>query len=344
MNQFVNVHAQRARAAIDMERWELALEETAKALADEPNSSELHAIRAQALYQMRDYREAGESARVAISLDPEWFYPYYLLSWCILSDVLAGPDRLDAAREVADAAMAVAPNEPANHFLQAEIAYFSNQPAEGMKFALAGLALDPENKSCLKALTSCQLAMEDYVAAEGTLRRLLSLDPESAFAHENLTRALLGQSKYANAYEHARTAVRLEPNDADLRQLYRETVRFQNRPARVLLWISHFADRRPFVAVAIWLVPIVLMFVLAPNPGEFHGELALWWVLGFVFHGPLANAAAEMCIKFSRQRKLLIEPRRRYVLYKPKLLLLSTLIALAITAIGFVLAIELDRQ
>lgn len=313
----MNVHVERARAAIELKRWPLALEALAHALGEEPEDPYLHVLRSEVLYRSGNYRDSRRAAHDAIALAPEWSWAYYWLAWGLLSDVAAGPDRVVRAAPVADAALAYDPDDPTNHYLRAEVGRIAGRPEEGLVFAYSGLRLDPEHTPCLQSQAACEIDLNEHAEAERSLRRLLALSPESLFGHENLAKVLLEQGRFVEAYNHAKTAVNRDPTDPDIVAVYREAVSQQHVLARGLVWLSKSGTRYPYAALIVWLVPLIAVGLLlqswnAMEGTESLGLVFLPWTLVFIFHERLAIKAAETVVSFSpRFRHLLPNERPR---------------------------------
>jgi cytochrome c-type biogenesis protein CcmH/NrfG len=127
-------YLQRAWAAIELERWELAHEEVLRGLADEPNDVRLHILLAEICYRTHDYGDGRAAARNAIALWPESGRAYYWLAANVVADFLE-PDRATRAGEIADQAIACDPDDVANYSLRAQIALFAGDPDAAFRWA-----------------------------------------------------------------------------------------------------------------------------------------------------------------------------------------------------------------
>ena len=84
--------------------------------------------------------------------------------------------------------------------------------AEALAAADRGLALDPENATCmnLRAMALVQLGRKEEAAI--ALGSALADDPENAVTHANQGWALLHRGDHLKALEHFREALRLDPD------------------------------------------------------------------------------------------------------------------------------------
>jgi Tetratricopeptide repeat len=309
-------HFARARAAIDLKRWDVAHEEILHALLDSPDHPLLHATRAEIRYRLGDLAEAREAAREAIARDPNWYAGYYWLAWSIMSDFLFGPNRAEESLRISDQALKCSPNEPDCHYLRAMAARFAGNHQEAVTYGESGLTIDPEHVGCLEALARSQAELGDQ-NAESTWRRLLQIRPESVAAHEELARITLHAEHFAEAYEHVSAAIRQEPNSSALRDLYGEVVRHQHPLARFFLWTSKPWQGHPaliYIIVAIGLAPLLSLKLLPKGTDKrieaVLAALAFFFCLGFAFYGAWAIVAAETIIAHSAQFSRLVPETR----------------------------------
>jgi|GEM_PF-3615101 len=314
----MKLHIERARAAMDLERWDLAQENLGRALAEEPNSAVLHVLQAEVHYRKRQYLEATDSAREAISLAPQWSVGYYWLTYCLLANCTASGDVERLAGDAADTAIACDPEDPDNYAARAEVARVAGRSKQSIDFAREGLSIDPEHRNCLRLVALGEIGLKRPEAAEITLRRMLSLDPESNFAHEHLSSTLLMQGRSAEAYEHVKALIRRDPDDEDVRLIYGEVVRHQHPVARWLLRSGDFWFDWIYAFVPLGFVPLLsIKWLQLDEPWKtLFTILAVLWLLLCCAYSVVAAGVAEAIITFStRFNRLLPETRGMRWLY-----------------------------
>ena len=314
----MKLHVERARAAMQLERWDLAEQSIGLALAEEPNNAVLHVMQAEVHYRKGQYVAATESAREAIGLAPQWSVGYYWLTYCLLADFRAAGDRERLAAEAADAAIACDPDDPDNYSARADAARCAGRHEQALEFAQVGLALDPEHAGCLRAAARAETGLNRPEAAELTLRRILAIDPESTFAHEHLASALLLQHRSADAYEHVKTLIRKAPDDENVRAIYGEVVRHQHPIVRWLLRSGDWWFDWIYVVIPLGFVPLfAIKWLELEEPSKtLVAVFAVIWLLLCCSYSVVAAGLAEGLIAFStRFNQLLPETRGLRGLY-----------------------------
>lgn len=200
--------------------------------------------------------------------------------WLERADALIDLHRPEQALELAQAAMARAPQDPAPHLIAARAHLAAGSYDDAEQAARQALSLDPlsshaarliaialgntrDQKGARKwALEAVRLAPEDTYAhallaqllsnsdrhrdAIAHAEQAVSLDPENDFAHFTLGRVLYQDGRFL-ASEHAlRHALALDPTDAPTLSALGETLAARGRPedAAELLQLAARADVR----------------------------------------------------------------------------------------------------
>lgn len=238
----MTVHLQRAHLLIQQERHEEAEKELGLALAQEPNSAQVHALLALCLLRREQYQQATECAQRAVALQPDWPFVYYTLAI-----VWTERNHLDKAEEVLAEAIAMSPEEPDFHSLRGRIRFAQSDWDGALEAVQEALAFDPEH---LEALNLRAMALQKLGRAEDAqneLQATLQLAPESAETHAVFGWSYLQKGDRAKATEHFREALRLNPELEWAQAGVVEALRAWNPAYRMLLkyffWMGSLGRR-----------------------------------------------------------------------------------------------------
>ena len=303
----MNPHIQRARAAMEVKRWEVAQQALVEALSQDPDNGMLHALRAEAFYRETKYEEARAAARDTIAAEPDRSYGYYWLAWAIISDKSVGRAAFKRAKTAADDALSRGPDDPNNYELRAEIAQMAGNANKALRICYAGLALDPGHINLRLNVARAHINLERYVEAESILEDILGCEPTSAYAHYHLARVALLTDQFEKAYEHSATALQNDPNMYEARDVHRAAMSHLHSIAGALLrYPGRWLRIEPFLwntagvcAVLILISPLLGETLLAVGGIGFLGTVfaILLGMLGKL----IAEIAAETVITFSRR-------------------------------------------
>lgn len=307
-------HLQRARILIGQSRYDLAEQELRRAMLDDPNRYEPHALLAMCLSNGPRERleEAEEAGRRAVHLAPD--VPYVHSN---LARVLAMADRLKEARASADEAIRLDPNETWHHAVLATVLYRGQRWQEAADAATQGLRLDPEDQDCLNlrsaALTNMGKGEEAAIAIEAALKQ----NPMNASAHANSGWTSLRARKYKEALEHFKEALRIDAEHEWAKQGLVEALKARNPIYRILLtysfWLVSMSDRaRMFVLFGGYVLYRILLAVADSQPGiaPFIRPL-LYAYTGFVLLTWWGNPLFESLLRLSKYGRYALTPRDR---------------------------------
>ncbi|MFI9381442.1 tetratricopeptide repeat protein [Kutzneria sp. NPDC052558] len=207
----------RARTLIDLGRHEQAKAELAKALADDPGSTEAwcllaqceqkvgdiaamryaagqalasnpdsewaHRLQSLALHKLGRHMDAVDTAREAVRLAPHQWQQYVVL-------VTAMIPRLDLYRaeavEAADRAVELAPQHAETHLTRGVLAGAQGNLPDAERNYREALKLDPENAAARNNLATIQLRGNDLEAATAGFAAALAENPRLQVARDNI--------------------------------------------------------------------------------------------------------------------------------------------------------------
>jgi tetratricopeptide (TPR) repeat protein len=167
---------------------DLALADTARAVAIQPNIWDAHVLRANILRGRGDRKAAGAEADALIKANPD--NPDALI---YAGAILCGTDRCEEGLRALDKSIAIKPS------LYAYLNRATKRPASdiaGRSADLqAGLKLEPDNVEALTELGRLQVDTGDFTAATKTLEKLRSRAPDNPHV---LTQLAVAQGRSGN--------------------------------------------------------------------------------------------------------------------------------------------------
>lgn len=259
---------QRALAAIELRRWDVARRELTRSLAENPKDSRALSLLAACSFNLNEVNSAIEQSKAAIEYAPEWTHGYYVLSLCYTST-----KRFKEAETAIEAALAVEPANPDYLMVFANLQFAKMNWERGLALLEQALAIDPTHASCLR-LTAYGLRQLGRLAdAEEIVKKGLSLHPEDARLYAEAGWTAI-RTDAAAAEEHFGEALRLNPKDKSFIQGMKEA-QFQSkwffklfrnmfRPWICVpyygLWII-FSAQIPADVAALWLYGPILFLI-----------------------------------------------------------------------------------
>ena len=229
---------QRAFLLLQQGRFDLAERELRRALTEDPNDPEAHALLALTLADLDRGAEALGEANAAVGMAPD-----LPLAHLARAQALLQLDRAADSEQAAREAIRLDPgNADAFAALSAALSA-RRQRQDALDAAEQALALDPEHAAAtnLRAIALVRLGRRDEAA--GALEGALSRDPENAVSHANRGWTLLHQNDVRGAMLAFREALRLEPDNAWARSGILEAMKARNPVYRGLLAYFLWMDR-----------------------------------------------------------------------------------------------------
>jgi tetratricopeptide (TPR) repeat protein len=289
-----NVLLERSRLLLQQGRYEDAIREIKNLLQQEPAHHEALSIYAQALFGLGQLDEAIALLHRAISADPTNSFYFYLLAF--------GCYRKNNNEEALAHLATATELHPyfAEYYGLTAFVYLEQLKFEpALTKADEGLAIDPENITCLNARSTALNKLRRIDDAIDTMQDTLAKDPDNAFTHTTIGWNLLEKGSHKQAMGHFREALRIDPNLRSAKLGLKEALKSKIPPYRWLLQFSFWVNNkgRNFRwAFAIILFVAVRLIVTASSASENFSALGIV-VAGayFVFAatswviGPLAN-------------------------------------------------------
>ncbi|MFC1429559.1 tetratricopeptide repeat protein [Streptacidiphilus sp. N1-3] len=155
-----------ARCCYGLDDHRGALDAADRALVEAPDKALGWRMRALALVGLERYAEARTSADEAVRLEPWFWYGHMLIAQVELADVTAANTRV--AREAAERARELAPQQPAPHYIAGCVAERSERTDQAEACYREALRLDPEHLGARNNLARIDMKRGDHrSAAEG---------------------------------------------------------------------------------------------------------------------------------------------------------------------------------
>jgi len=243
-------------------------------------------MRAHALYQLRRWDDAVETARAGLSRHP---HDVTLLDRLALSELEAGrPARAEAAF---DEALQL---EPQNLFLLSHFAFLlarTKRYDEARAAVAKALEVAPESAVVLRTRAQVAVLSQDPRADEYS-RDLLSLEPDAEDVHLLSGTAAARARRIDDALDHYVEAARLNPGDARIAWVGRRSRALRHPLAAPLRLFWKLGPRR----VQIGLILVLAAAGAAGLPGH-----AILGIVSFLVIGYLVAARSLLRVRFGKR-------------------------------------------
>lgn len=174
-----------ARARLEMDDAQSALDAACAACGAQPQSEWAHRLRALALSRMNRHYEAVDAARVGISLAP-----HSDVSYGTMSAVLERSHSYVPAMEAAQYALQRAPDKAVSHLRISNLHLKLGNPTAAAEEAERALQLDPHNSAALNNLGLARFRRARVAAALSLFVASVRADPHNERALRNIGAAL----------------------------------------------------------------------------------------------------------------------------------------------------------
>jgi tetratricopeptide (TPR) repeat protein len=308
----MSAQLQRARILMEQGRYQDARRYLQQALAEDPQSSEVHALLGTCLQELGQHAKARAMAERAVALAPDHPYPHFFLG-----NILLHQDQPRKALECTREALRLDPEDP-DYYAQLSGIYLRlHQFQESLDAAEAGLRIDAEHVGCvnLRAMALTHLGRKE--SASAGLAAALARDPEDATTHANQGWAALHAGDYPRAKEAFREALRLDPESDWAREGMIEAIKGSNllyRPIhRFFLWTQRLGNAQLIaVALAFPITNRILRQVRESQPDLAPIiEPILYFLLFFLYLTWTAEALSDAVLLLSTHGRLIFSPARR---------------------------------
>jgi tetratricopeptide (TPR) repeat protein len=211
---------ERADALFEQERWEMALEEYLKYLAEYAEDSHALCMAARCYLQMEVYGKASEYAALAISADPTHGYAFYIQSYIFFARNL-----YEESKRAIQEALELEPLNPDFHVQVARLKSNASDWLGVLDAADAALQEVPHHADAqiMKASALVRLRKADQAAI--VLEAVLENDPENDYALTELGFLYLHEGQWEPAMETFQQALHIDPESEGARAGFMEAMR-----------------------------------------------------------------------------------------------------------------------
>lgn len=301
----------RAYLLYEQARYDLAIQELGRALAQDPDDVSAHCLLALCFSKLKRHPDAIKEAQTAVALAPDISNTYYVLG-SVLDDVGRFKEAEAAARE----ALRLDPEDADYYALASSIRLQQKQWADALTLADLGLSHDPDHVTCTNLKAMAQVNLGQREAARLTIGSALAKDPDNALTHANKGWADLHSGQHKSALEHFREALRLNPQMEWARQGLLEALRARNPVYRILLnyflWTSRLGGQaRWIVLIGINVIPrLVNGLTPAASPYRPLADIVVGCYVVFAFLTWTAQPLVNLLLRLDRFGRYALSPRQ----------------------------------
>jgi tetratricopeptide (TPR) repeat protein len=260
-------HYNRARLLAEQGRYDLAMQEAAAYLAEQPNSSQGYSLLSFCHTKKGEHQQAIAQAQQAIGLSPDNDFCHFSLG---RAQYYAND--LKAAEAAIATALTLDPNDPDYHAQAAMIFHEQRKFDKALASAQAGLRLDPHDSTCRNMQVITLLETNAIAEAEQIVDQALRLTPDSSFAHAAQGWVALHHGRNPQALEAFREALRIKPDSDWARQGMMEALKAKNRFYRWILrydlWLKGLGGMQRLAIISLLLLvpPLRGLYLLVLLP------------------------------------------------------------------------------
>ncbi len=233
-------HYDRAWQLHELDRYQEALIEAEKALAEDPNDPDTHILRCQCLGSLGKAKEARKAVQQAIAADPDHARSYATSAWLYLHTARPKEALADALK-----AIQVDPDDAHSHYFAAIAFSTLGNHAKAREAIDYAIYLQPLASTYFAAKANIYNLSRDKKTALDAAEEALRLDPENAEAFATRARLLRTTRHHRDAVGAAKESLRLDPTEARHRDDYLHAKRSRFFLYRWLLVYSEWRDALP---------------------------------------------------------------------------------------------------
>lgn len=302
---------QRAQLLINQNRFDLAEQELGSILAKNPQDAIALLMMSICYKHTKRYREATDSAKLAISLQPE--NPRCHL---ILASIFLMRNRYEEAEVSARESLRLDPYDEDTCALMAQLKYAQKEWDEALQWSKKGLEIDPDEPTCqsLRTLALERLGRGDVAVA--TSKDALSRNPDDSYTHATHAWALLNNGDHKQAQESFREALRLDPTNDFAKQGMIQALNANHFLFRMIFkWYSFIGRMSDKIQ---WVVILGLFFgyrainsLAAAYPAIApYVQPIMFLYIAFAITSWIANPLFNTILRFNRYGKYLLDDRQ----------------------------------
>jgi tetratricopeptide (TPR) repeat protein len=300
----IDILLERSRVLLEQGRNKDAIQQLQLALQQDPRNDHALSLMGRCFYNQKKYDEGMDFIRQAINVRADEDYYYYLLAFGHYYK-----DQNLVAQRMLTKAVELNPYVADYFGLSALICIEDVELKTALKKANEGLAIDPENISCLNARATALNKLKQTDAAIETMRTALGQNPENEFTHTTIGWNFLEKGKHKDAAYHFREALRIHPNLENAQSGLKQALKSRIAPYRWLLqysfWISNRGKNLQWILPLALFVLVRLVVVVLGKESNF--SMAVMIVMAcyllFVVTSWVINPIANFTLLFNKDGK-----------------------------------------
>ncbi|MBX9725538.1 MAG: tetratricopeptide repeat protein, partial [Candidatus Obscuribacterales bacterium] len=248
----MNQHFQKAQL-IAHTRPDVAVRELHAALAEEPDLAMAHSLLSMCFLDLGRTNDAFESARNAVSLDPQDGFSFYALARCHLHKA-----EFIEAEVAIDEALELEPFDESYLWLLALVQSHIGEFKEAKETLDRALECNPEHASSHSLRAYVLNRLDEKIESDKSSQLALSLTPDDAWSHNFRGWALIERKAYHEAMPHFREALRIDPTLS----LARDGL-IMTAPSQHWLFKLHLKlkNKSMFLIIPAWLIANFVLHV-----------------------------------------------------------------------------------
>lgn len=262
----IETYANRAFQLMNLQRFDEAIVELKKALAEEPNFPFGLALLSVCKIKIKQYDEALDLAKHAVAGDPE--HPFHFL---VLAQAHFYNNNIAEARLAIRQGQQLSPNDAEFFLLKAEIEFHQEKWNQALSETEKGLEHDPENVELINLRSRALVKLNRKAEAEETVNFALNKAPENSFSHANKGWVAIERNRFDDAVKHFLESLRHNPDNEYARHGLKEAIKGKNILYRGMLkyflWMEKLQQKnRWFFIIGIYVLYSILRRVAAASP------------------------------------------------------------------------------
>ncbi|MDQ2716224.1 MAG: tetratricopeptide repeat protein [Chloroflexota bacterium] len=247
---------QKADYALQVRRYDLAIEIMRKVLSTHPDNSVAFVTLARAYALKKDQQQALQALQEALTLNPMYCYAHTLYG-SLLKDM----KRYAEARQEYRSALEIDPASHLAHYLYGDLLFtIGKDISEAREHVEKALELEPQDATYHLLLGHILAKQKDLEGAEAEYRLALSLEPDDYRVLNGYGAHLLTErNNPREAFEFFRQALMRSPDNANIRKNFLIALKAKH-PLYSLFWNYDLLKRRSRpLAILFMLIVIALV-------------------------------------------------------------------------------------
>jgi tetratricopeptide (TPR) repeat protein len=179
-------------------------------LAKSPHNARAYLGYGEALFNRKQYVEAGDAFKEAVRRDPR-----YVDGWYNLGNALSEQSRLDEAVDAYQTSLTIHPENAKAHYNLGNARYKQKRLEEAVEAYQTCLAIHPRYSKAYYNLGNTYKDMQRYEDAIAAFRKAIEHDPQYRSAYINLANTLKALKRFDEAIPLYHVALTITPNHAN---------------------------------------------------------------------------------------------------------------------------------